>query len=95
MSATSTVPTATATVQSFEIRPLPGSVGAEIIGLDLSRPVNDEDFSRIHRAHLDHHVVVFRDQRITPEQQIAFSRRFGVLQIHVLKQFLLANHPKF
>jgi taurine dioxygenase len=39
-------------------------------------------------------VVVFRDQRITPEQQIAFSRRFGVLQIHVLKQFLLANHPE-
>lgn len=69
MSATSTVPTATATVQSFEIRPLPGSVGAEIIGLDLSRPVNDEDFSRIHRAHLDHHVVVFRDQRITPSSR--------------------------
>lgn len=94
MSATSTVPTATSTAQRFEIRPLPGSVGAEIIGLDLARPVNDEDFARIHRAHLDHHVVVFRDQRITPEQQIAFSRRFGVLQIHVLKQFLLANHPE-
>ncbi|MCF5559264.1 TauD/TfdA dioxygenase family protein, partial [Pseudomonas syringae] len=89
MSATSTVPTATPTAQAFEIRPLPGSVGSEIIGLDLSLPVNDEDFARIHRAHLDHHVVVFRDQRITPQQQIAFSRRFGVLQIHVLKQFLL------
>lgn len=37
MSATSTVPTATPTAQAFEIRPLPGSVGAEIIGLDLSR----------------------------------------------------------
>ena len=58
--------------------------GAEIVGLDLSRPINDQDFARIHRTHLDHHVVVFRDQRITPEQQIAFSRRFGVLQIHVL-----------
>lgn len=66
MSATSTVPTATATAQTFEIRPFPGSVGAEIIGLDLSRPVNDQDLARIHRAHLDHHVVVFRDQRITP-----------------------------
>ncbi len=94
MSATSTVPAAIPNAQTFEIRPLPGSVGAEIIGLDLSRPVNDEDFARIHRAHLDHHVVVFRDQRITPDQQIAFSRRFGVLQIHVLKQFLLANHPE-
>ena len=80
--------------QTFDIRPFSGAVGAEIIGLDLSRPINDQDFARIHRAHLDHHVVVFRDQRITPEQHIAFSRRFGVLQIHVLKQFLLAGHPE-
>lgn len=80
--------------QSFHIRPFSGAVGAEIIGLDLALPVNDEDFARIHRAHLEHHVVVFRDQRITPEQQIAFSRRFGVLQIHVLKQFLLTGHPE-
>ncbi|MCV9921542.1 TauD/TfdA family dioxygenase [Pseudomonas sp. BT-42-2] len=80
--------------QSFEIRPFSGAVGAEIIGLDLAQPVNAEDFSRIHRAHLDHHVLVFRDQRITPDQQIAFSRRFGELQIHVLKQFLLQGHPE-
>ncbi|GLO47872.1 TauD/TfdA dioxygenase family protein [Pseudomonas putida] len=80
--------------QRFEIRPFSGAVGAEIIGLDLARPVNAEDFTRIHRAHLDHHVLVFRDQRISPDQQIAFSRRFGPLQIHVLKQFLLAGHPE-
>ncbi|WP_369989039.1 TauD/TfdA dioxygenase family protein [Pseudomonas xanthosomatis] len=80
--------------QNFEIRPFSGAVGAEIVGLDLAKPVNAEDFSRIHRAHLGHHVLVFRDQRITPEQQIAFSRRFGELQIHVLKQFLLAGHPE-
>ncbi|KTC38671.1 taurine dioxygenase [Pseudomonas putida] len=80
--------------QSFEIRPLAGHVGAEIIGLDLSLPLNDQDFASIHQAHLDHHVVVFRDQRITPQQQIDFSCRFGVLQIHVLKQFLLAGHPE-
>lgn len=80
--------------QSFEIRPLAGHVGAEIIGLDLRLPLNDQDFASIHRAHLDYHVVVFRDQRITPQQQIDFSRRFGVLQIHVLKQFLLAGHPE-
>ncbi len=80
--------------QVFEIRPFSGAVGAEIIGLDLAKPVTAEDFSRIHRAHLDHHVLVLRDQRITPEQQIAFSRRFGELQIHVLKQFLLTGHPE-
>ncbi|MCD5989103.1 MULTISPECIES: TauD/TfdA dioxygenase family protein [Pseudomonas] len=80
--------------QQFEVRPFAANVGAEILGLDLSRPLNDADFARVHRAHLDYHVVVFRDQQITPQQQIDFSRRFGVLQIHVLKQFLLANHPE-
>lgn len=80
--------------QTFEIRPFSGAVGAEIIGLDLAKPVNAEDFSLIHHAHLEHHVLVLRDQRISPEQQIAFSRRFGQLQIHVLKQFLLTGHPE-
>ncbi len=80
--------------QSFEVRRLDAPLGAEIVGLDLSRPLNDADFARIHRAHLDHHVVVFRDQRITPAEHVAFSRRFGPLQIHVLKQFLLQDHPE-
>ncbi len=39
-------------------------------------------------------MLVFRDMRITPAQQIAFSRRFGPLQIHVLHQFGLAGHPE-
>ncbi|WP_066741347.1 TauD/TfdA family dioxygenase [Cupriavidus sp. D384] len=82
------------TAQDFEIRPLDAALGAEVIGLDLDQPLSAEDFRRIHRAHLDHHVVVFRDQRITPAQQIAFSRRFGPLQIHVLHQFQLADHPE-
>ncbi len=80
--------------QAFDVRPFTDKVGAEIVGLDLSRPLDDADFACVHQAHLDHHVVVFREQRITPQQQIDFSRRFGVLQIHVLKQFLLANHPE-
>lgn len=71
-----------------------GPLGAEVLGLDLSRPLGQEDFARIHRAHLDHHVLVFRDQRITPAQHVDFSRRFGPLQIHVLKSFQLAGHPE-
>lgn len=80
--------------QSFEIRRLPAPFGAEVLGLDLSRPLNDADFQRVHRAHLDHHVLVFRGVRITPAQQITFSRRFGPLQIHVQKKFQLAGHPE-
>ncbi|WP_438392222.1 TauD/TfdA dioxygenase family protein [Caballeronia sp. DA-9] len=80
--------------QTIEITPFEGALGAEITGLDLSQPLADDDFKRIHRAHLDHHVLVFRDQRITPEQHITFSRRFGPLQIHVLHQFQLSGHPE-
>jgi taurine dioxygenase len=80
--------------QDFSIIPLDAPVGAEIVGLDLSLPLNHADFARVHRAHLDHHVLVFRDARITPAQQVAFSRRFGPLQIHVLRNFQLAGHPE-
>jgi taurine dioxygenase len=65
-----------------------------VIGLDLSRPLPYADFTRLHRAHLDHHVLVFRDMAITPAQQVAFSRLFGPLQIHVLNQFQLAGQPE-
>jgi taurine dioxygenase len=83
-----------AVTTELEIRPFDAPVGAEVLGLDLTAPLGDADFARIHRAHLDHHVLVFRDQKITPEQHIAFSRRFGPLQIHVLRQFQLVGHPE-
>jgi len=80
--------------QRFDVRIFDAPLGAEVVGLDLSLPVSDVDFARIHAAHLDHHVLVFRNQRITPGQQIEFSRRFGPLQIHVLRNFALAAHPE-
>jgi len=81
--------------QDFAIHPFVGApLGAEVIGLDLSLPLADDDVRRLHRAHLDHHVLVFRDQRITPTQQVEFSRRFGELQIHVLRQFQLPQNPE-
>ena len=76
------------------IRPFDAPCGAEVIGLDLSRPLADADFARLHRAHLDHHVLVFRGMAITPQQQVDFSRRFGPLQRHVLSNFALAGHPE-
>jgi taurine dioxygenase len=78
----------------LEIRAFDAPLGAEVLGLDLSRPLSADDFSRIHRAHLDHHVLVFRDQQITPQQHVDFSALFGPLQIHVLKNFQLKHHPE-
>ena len=80
---------------SFEIRDLPEVLGAEILNLDLSQPLDDADFARIRRSLADRAVLVFRDQeKLTPEQQIAFSRRFGPLEIHVQHHFHLAGHPE-
>jgi len=73
------------------IEPFDAALGAEIRGVDLSRPVDGADFALIEQAYYDYSVLLFRDQRITPEQQIALSRRFGELQIHVLGQW---RHPQ-
>jgi taurine dioxygenase len=80
--------------QDFHVTPFDAPLGAEVVGLNLSRPISDADFARIHQAYLDHHVLVFRDQQITPAEQVAFSRRFGPLQIHVLRQFQLPSDPE-
>ena len=80
--------------RKFRAAPAAGSAGRRDHWPDLSRELTREDFSRIHQAHLDHHLLVFRDQRITPRQHIDFSRRFGPLMIHVLHQFHLPGHPR-
>jgi taurine dioxygenase len=79
---------------SFRIQPLSAPLGAEVIGLDLSRPLSDGDFLRLHEAHLAHHVLVFRDVHITPAEQVRFSARWGRLQRHVLHQFALPGQPE-
>ncbi|MRW86108.1 TauD/TfdA family dioxygenase [Pseudoduganella sp. FT26W] len=79
---------------SIQVELFDAPLGAEILGLDLNRPLPQRDFQRIHKAHLDHHLLVFRDQRITPQQQVDFSRRFGPLQIHVLRNFQLPSNPE-
>ena len=63
--------------QHFEARPLSGALGAEIHGLDLSQPLDDDTFAELRQAWLDNLVLFFRDQQLTPEQHIAFTTRFG------------------
>jgi len=69
--------------QTIQVTPSTPVIGAEIRGADLTRPLPDEQWREVHDAFLRYSVVFFRDQNpMTPEQQIAFGRRFGELHIH-------------
>jgi taurine dioxygenase len=63
--------------QYIEVDPIAGSLGAEVSGVDLSRQLPEEVFNEIHQALMDHLVIFFRNQGLTPEQHKEFSRRFG------------------
>ncbi|MDN3222075.1 TauD/TfdA dioxygenase family protein [Pseudomonas nunensis] len=55
-------------------------IGAEVGGVDLSQPLNDEQLAEVRRAFLENHVLVFRDQHLTVDQHKAFGRLFGELR---------------
>jgi taurine dioxygenase len=73
---------ATRTFERFSVSPLTPRIGAEIEGVDLGRDLPEDTVAEIRRALLTYKVIFFRDQDITPEQHIAFARRFGDLEIH-------------
>ena len=77
---------------TLEAVPLSGAMGAEICGADL-RDVDDETFAAIHDILLDHGMIYFRDQDITPAQQLALARRWGEPHFHPYMPGL-ANHPE-
>ena len=82
-------------VTTLAINPLHPALGAEVIGLDLSRDLPDAEFRTVRDAFNRFSVVVFRGQQaLTPAQQVAFSRRFGELEIHVLRHFLHSEFPE-
>lgn len=63
--------------RTIGIHPIAGALGAEISGVDLAADLAEETIAEIRQALLDHLVVFFRDQEITPDQHLAFARRFG------------------
>lgn len=77
----------------LEIRRVAGALGAEITGVDLSTDLADETVAEIRRAFVEHQVIFFRDQSLTPAQQVAFGRRFGPLNIHPYVSGM-ADHPE-
>ncbi|MCF8503426.1 MAG: TauD/TfdA family dioxygenase [Caulobacter sp.] len=69
-------------VEDLTILPLTPTIGAEIEGVDLKRPLSDATVSALRGALLDWKVLFFRDQVIDTEQHLAFARRFGELEVH-------------
>ena len=73
------------------LKPLSPGFGIEAAGIDLSQPLSDEAFAELARAFYDHQVLALRAQVITPAQFVAFARRLGPPQPHVIDQF---HHPE-
>ena len=67
---------------AFSIAPLTPAIGAEISGIDLSRPTDAATRAVLREALLQWKVIFFRDQDITTEQHLAFARQFGELEVH-------------
>ena len=67
---------------SLTIRKVAGALGAEISGVDLSQDLPDAVIAGIRAALVEHQVIFFRDQALSPARQVAFGRRFGPLNIH-------------
>src|SRR5215469_31597 len=80
--------------RTFEITPSPSGTGAAIVGLDLSAPLDATTFRRLSDAFNEYSVLVYRDQHLTPEQDIAFSRLWGLLQVNVRSDFNKPGYPE-
>ena len=68
--------------ERIEIRPMSPTIGAEIHGVDLSKPLDDATLAEVRSALLEYKAIFFRDQRLTTEQHVNFARRFGELEVH-------------
>lgn len=68
--------------KTIKATPIAGALGAEISGVSLADDLSDDIIADIRAALLEHLVIFFRDQTLTPDQQIAFAKRFGPLEEH-------------
>lgn len=82
-----------AATMQMTARPLSSALGAEITGIDLSGPLGDATIEEITELLHRHLVLVFRDQDLSPPQQIAFSKRFGELVRRIAPDFLHPEYP--
>ena len=75
------------------VKRIAGALGAEIEGVDIAAGVDQETQDEVHRAWLEHQVIVFRDQHMMPDDQVAFARRFGDIHLHLFNK-AMDDHPE-
>lgn len=93
MDSTTAIASSPSPVAALALRPLAEALGAEVAGLDLSRPVSEPVVAALRDALDRYGVLVFRDQHLDPEQHVAFSRALGPLQEVAQKQYQLQGMP--
>lgn len=81
------------TSKHFDIQPVAGRIGAEIVGLDLSTNLSDDIISDIRKTLIQYKVIFFRQQQINEQEQVAFARRFGDITTAHPTVPSLPNHP--
>lgn len=74
----------------LKTKPLAPGFGQEISDIDVAQPLQQAQFDELERTFFAAQVLVLRDQRLTPAQFVAFGRRFGPPEPHVIDQF---HHP--
>jgi taurine dioxygenase len=79
------------TYRTISVNRISGALGAEISGVDLSQKLDDAVIGEIRHALTDNQVIFFRDQHLTPDQHLAFGRRFGELQVHEFVEGMEGN----
>jgi putative 2-oxoglutarate oxygenase len=79
---------------ALEFRPLCGNFGAEVVGADPALALGEDDFAAVEAAWYARSILLFRGLAMTPQQQIAFTRRLGPLHVMMPPEFNLAGHPE-
>ncbi len=77
--------------ETLQIRPLSPAIGAEIVGVDLSKPLDDATFAEILQAWHRNLVILFRDQHLTEDDQVRFGEKFGPPAVSHTRRFTTKN----
>lgn len=78
---------------ALPLRALEGGLGAELPGVQVAA-IDDATFPALYAAFLEHRLLLFRGQSLPPAAQVAFARRFGKVQVHVMDQYRASAYPE-